>query len=207
MRFLEQRLLWPFSLALATHSLLALLWPRFDAEHLILKKTPSLTIRLYKNESKVEEEAIKESQDQEVPEPAKNSDIATLQPSDTGPDTIENEPSSNLIISPSELKSWAWSEAISHGKQEEKVDLSTLREGSYVEQWLNPNRVDIRDSDKDTKISVNGGTIWIKKVSGKLICSLVSHDGKVSGFNCGDPEQNQFMNANGSIKNSDRVDW
>ncbi len=55
--------------------------------------------------------------------------------------------------------------------------------------------------------TVARGTFWINKVKGKLICSFVIHDGKASSFNCAEPERNPFIDSNGSIKNSDHVDW
>ena len=212
MRFFEQRLLWSVGLALATHSLLALLWPKLEIEHTRFNDDSSLTIRLYKQEPELQEQLLEETEDQNVPEPVQNTAIATEQPSTIELDANESEdsdkePEPDLVISPSSLKNWATNEAKEYGKQEEKTDLSTIREGSYVDQWLDSNRVDTRDSAKDTKTSVAGGTIWVKKVKGKLICVLVGHEGKTTAFKCGDPERNQFIDAYGSIKNSDRVDW
>lgn len=121
---------------------------------------------------------------------------------------INDEPeNTDSITLYSDLKTWAEQDAKEHGEQSKKTDLSSPRTDSYSERWLDPDRIDTRSSDRDTKISVPEGTIWIKKVEGKLICSTVSHDGEVSSFNCGDPERNRFLDDNGKIKNSDRNEW
>ena len=125
-------------------------------------------------------------------------------------DNVSNQASTEelrILVSPLKIEQWAKQESSKYLDQRDKTNISKLRRGSYTEKWLDPNRVDTRDSDKDTVIRAPDGVIHVSKVNGELICILIESDGNTRSFYCGDPTLNVLQNESGSIKNSDREEW
>lgn len=135
------------------------------------------------------------------------SNTVSKTPPSEADELLASEVKVDAPISQSVIEQWAKQESSEYLNQREKTDLSKPRKNSYTDAWLSPDRVDTRDSEKDTKIRTPDGMIRVSKVNGRLICILVHHDGTAMSFNCGETILNLLLEKSGGIKNSDREEW
>ena len=110
-------------------------------------------------------------------------------------------------VSLSKMQTWVSNDEYNRAATRSKIiDISKPRKGSYVEKLFDTNRLDIRDSVNEEIMRFGDSSISIVKIKGKQYCA--PNGDWYRKYQCGDIDYtNEFLNADGLIKNSDRENW